>query len=134
MKKGIVTSIVLLAAATAMAAVPPKGRIVIKGKRPVKFSHQVHTGKLGLGCAVCHHDDKGQGRDRAAIEALADTSVLACGACHSADFKDKRLRKRKNVFHNLCRACHKKGLDGKHGPTRCSGCHGKRKHKPVEGC
>ncbi len=135
MRKTIITTIALMFAATAMAAaIPPRGRITIEGKRPVKFSHQTHTEKAGLDCATCHHDDKGQGRDLAAIKALAGTGSLACGACHNAEFKDKKLRKRKNVFHDLCRACHKKGLDGKHGPTKCSGCHGKRKRKPVEGC
>jgi len=135
MKKTIITAIALMSAATALAAaIPPAGKITITGKRPVKFSHQVHTEKLGLGCAACHHDEKGQGRDAAAIEKMADTSALACATCHTADFKNPDLRRRKKVFHNPCRACHKKGYEGKHGPTKCTGCHGKRKRKPVEGC
>jgi cytochrome c553 len=135
MKKTIITLIALMTAAVAVAAgVPPAGRITIAGKRPVKFSHQTHTQKLGLGCGTCHHDEKGQPRDLAAIKGLADTTALACAACHTADFKDKKLRKRKYVFHGICRACHKKGYQGKHGPTRCVGCHGRKKRKPVEGC
>ncbi len=134
MKKTIITIIALLFATAARAGdIPPAGKITIAGKRPVKFSHQVHSEKLKLDCATCHHDEKNQGRSLASIKKIADTGRLKCATCHNKKATIKPSR-RKTTFHNICRACHKKGYEGKHGPTKCVGCHGKRKRKAVEGC
>jgi len=135
MKKLLITIMALgFAVAVQAGEIPPAGKITIEGKRPVKFSHQIHTDKLKLDCGVCHHDEKKQGRTLEAIKGMEETGGLKCATCHNKKMAKAKLAKRKTVFHNTCRACHKAGYEGKHGPTKCVGCHGKRKRKAVEGC
>jgi len=134
MRKKIITTIMALmvAAAAQAGTIPPEGKITIDGKRPVKFSHQTHL-QLKIDCSACHHDNSGKGLNREAIGAMEEPA-LRCGTCHTAEFANQDLRKRKKIFHSTCRACHKRGYEGKNGPTRCVGCHTKKKRKAVEGC
>ncbi|GAB4342821.1 MAG: hypothetical protein Kow0089_18150 [Desulfobulbaceae bacterium] len=112
------------------AATAPQEEMTIAGKKPARFSHPTHL-QMGLDCAVCHHDGSHTPLTAEAIGALADTAQLKCVSCHNADHPDEKLRKAKDVFHARCRDCHKKGYEGKKGPTKCSGCHLKKKY---EGC
>jgi len=111
----------------------PEKSITIDGKKPVIFSHTTHL-ELGVACAECHHDEKHQPRNAETIATLTDSSVLQCATCHNSDFANQKLQKRKTIFHENCKTCHQAGLDGKKGPTKCSGCHIKKKRRAVEGC
>jgi len=110
----------------------PDKAITIKGKKPVKFKHTVHL-DLGVACGECHHNDKHQPRTEEEITTLADSTALQCASCHNGDFANPKLQKTKDIFHANCKSCHKAGLNGKKGPTKCSGCHVKKK-KAIEGC
>lgn len=110
----------------------PDKTITIKGKKPVKFKHTVHL-DLGVTCGECHHDEKHEPRTAESIGALADSKSLECASCHNGDFANPKLQKPKDIFHANCKTCHKAGVDGKKGPTKCSGCHVKKK-KAIEGC
>ena len=110
----------------------PENTITIQGKKPVKFKHGVHL-DLGIACGECHHDDKHQPRTAEGIGALADASTLKCVSCHNGDLANPKLQKAKDIFHTNCKSCHKAGVNGKNGPTKCSGCH-VRKKKTIEGC
>jgi len=110
----------------------PAGAITIAGKKPVSFDHQIHL-KLGVACGECHHDAKHQPRTAEAIGALAKTEELKCASCHNDKFAKAELRGAKDIFHANCQGCHKAGVNGKQGPTKCAGCHGAAK-KAVEGC
>ena len=68
-----------------------------------------------------------------AIAAVQSSDTLKCATCHNSDFAVEKLQKRKTIFHANCKDCHKKEVNGKKGPTKCSGCHVKKK-KAVEGC
>jgi hypothetical protein len=121
---------------TAMANQPitaPDQPITIAGKKPVKFNHTKHLG-LGIACAECHHDAKHLPRTAEDIGAMTDSSVLQCANCHNSDFAKPKLQKRKAIFHANCKTCHKAGLNNKTGPTKCSGCHTRKKPRAVEGC
>lgn len=110
----------------------PENEIVIDGKKPAHFSHPVHL-KLGLECGVCHHDKGHKPLNQEAISGLGDPAVLSCVSCHNTSHPVQDLRKAKDVFHARCKTCHKTGYEGKNGPTKCSGCHIKKK-KALEGC
>lgn len=110
----------------------PDNTITIKGKKPVNFKHSTHL-DLGVACGECHHNDKHEARTAEEISTLADSTTLQCASCHNSDFANPELQKAKAVFHANCKSCHKAGLNGKKGPTKCSGCHGKKK-RAVEGC
>lgn len=100
----------------------PSQELVIKGKKPARFSHAKHTA-LGLACGVCHHDAKHQPLSEAAIAGLATTEGLRCETCHTATFANEKLRRPMDVFHARCKTCHAEGLNGKKGPTGCAACH-----------
>ena len=110
----------------------PDKSITIKGKKPVKFKHNVHL-DLGVTCGQCHHDDSHNPRSAETIAAMADGTTLQCATCHNSDFTNPKLQKAKDVFHANCKTCHKAGFNDKKGPTKCSGCHVKKK-RAIEGC
>ncbi len=121
-------------ASLAETAAPPAGEMRISGKKPARFSHSVHLDQ-GMSCGQCHHDASHQPLSAGDIGAkLAAGGTLACGSCHAPGFANKKLQRRKAVFHGRCRTCHKQGYNGKKGPTRCNGCHIKKKRKKLEGC
>jgi len=134
---GMATAVALaLAAAPVLAegAKPPAGEIRIEGKKPARFSHEKHLAQ-GMDCGRCHHNDEHEPLTAESIAAkLAAGGSLACGSCHTKDFANTKLQRRKDVFHGRCRACHKQGYNGKKGPTRCNTCHIKKKRKKLEGC
>ena len=111
----------------------PDRAITIMGKKPVKFNHTTHL-EVGVACAECHHDDQHAPLNAESIGTLTDSAALQCATCHNSDFANPELQKRKNIFHANCKTCHQKGLNGKKGSTKCSGCHIKKKRKAVEGC
>ena len=111
----------------------PSEPITITGKKPVQFNHTSHL-DIGIACADCHHDEQHSPRTAETIGAMPDRGALQCASCHNSDFANPELQKRKTIFHNNCKTCHKTGLNGKKGPTKCSGCHTKKKRKAIEGC
>ena len=133
----------------------PAQELVISGKKPAHFSHATHTA-LGLDCTTCHHDAKHQPRSETAIAGLPNANSLHCATCHNEKFANAKLRKPMDVFHARCKTCHTAGVNGKKGPTACTGCHtattvapdqkaapapaaaaptpAKKKRKAVEGC
>jgi len=112
--------------------VAPEGKITIEGKKPVRFDHQVHL-DLAISCGECHHDEQHQARTAEAIAALTNNTSLQCAGCHNSAFANPELQKAKDVFHANCKECHKAEYKGKQGPTKCGGCHIKKK-KAIEGC
>lgn len=112
----------------------PDGKITIEGKKPAQFNHQTHI-KLGIACGSCHHDASHNPLTAEAIGEMPDGSGLLCANCHTKDFKNEKLQKRKDIFHARCQGCHKEGIEGKKGPTKCTSCHIKKeKKKTIEGC
>ena len=107
----------------------PDKVITIEGKKPVKFKHDVHM-ELGVSCGECHHDEKHVPRTAEDISGLS-AEDLKCATCHNSSFAVEKLQKAKAIFHANCKECHKKGAGGKKGPTKCSGCHVKK--KAIEG-
>lgn len=132
----IVTAALTLCFGTglALAGTPsaaPQEEITIDGKKPARFSHPTHL-NLGLDCAACHHDKEHSPLSAEAIGNLGDTVQLKCVTCHNSEFPNKDLQRAKDVFHARCQTCHKEGFAGKNGPTKCTGCHLKKKR--YEGC
>lgn len=111
----------------------PSEPITITGKKPVQFKHTTHLA-LGIACAACHHDEQHAPRTAENIAGMTDSTALQCASCHNSDFANPELQKRKTIFHNNCKTCHKTGVNDKKGPTKCSGCHTKKKKKAIEGC
>lgn len=105
----------------------PAEEMVLKGtKKSAKFSHPTHM-NLGISCGQCHHDSEHQPLSDKDISAMTDSSQLRCVSCHNGDFADAKLQTQKAIFHARCKDCHKQGVDGKQGPTKCTGCHIKTK-------
>ena len=101
----------------------PAEEIVIKGtKKSSKFSHPTHI-NLGVSCGQCHHDAEHQPLTDKDISAMENSNQLRCVSCHNQDFADAKLQTQKAIFHARCKECHKQGVDGKKGPTKCTGCH-----------
>lgn len=112
----------------------PDKPITMGEKKPARFDHQTHL-NLGVNCGVCHHDEKHQPRAKADIEAMKDSSQLQCSSCHNKNFSNPDLQSAKQIFHARCRDCHKLGVDGKKGPTKCNSCHiSSAPAKAIEGC
>lgn len=104
----------------------PETELIIEGeKKSAKFSHPVHL-KLALACGVCHHGSEHQPLTDKDIAAMENSLQLQCTSCHDKDFADPELQTLKAVFHGRCKECHKQGIDGKKGPTKCTGCHVKK--------
>ncbi len=102
----------------------PEGEITIEGKKPAKFNHQKHF-DLGLTCVKCHHD--GEHKPLSEADIAGSDSDLSCGSCHNKDFANEKLNSKKLAFHARCKDCHKAGVGDKKGPTKCTGCHPKKK-------
>jgi hypothetical protein len=101
----------------------PAEEIVIKGtKKSAKFSHPKHL-DLGVSCGQCHHNADHQSLTDKDISAMENGNQLRCASCHNKDFADTKLQTQKAIFHARCKECHKQGVDGKKGPTKCTGCH-----------
>jgi hypothetical protein len=101
----------------------PEKEIIIKGeKKSARFPHSVHL-DLGVACTQCHHDSNHQPLTDKDIAALENSEQLLCQNCHNQDFANAELQTLKEVFHARCKECHKQGINGKTGPTKCTGCH-----------
>ena len=101
----------------------PQEEMILKGeKKSARFSHPVHL-DLGVTCGQCHHDSSHQPLTDKDIAAMADSRQLRCANCHNRDFAEPKLQSVKNAFHDRCKECHKQGIDGKTGPTKCTDCH-----------
>lgn len=104
----------------------PEAEIIIAGeKKSARFSHPVHL-NIGVDCGQCHHDSDHQPLTDKNIEAMDTGEQLLCASCHNKDFANPKLQTPKAAFHARCKECHKQGVDGKQGPTKCTGCHVKK--------
>jgi hypothetical protein len=104
----------------------PEAEIIIEGeKKKSRFSHPVHQ-NIGVDCGQCHHGSDHQPLTDKDIEAMDASQQLRCASCHNKDFANPKLQIPKIVFHANCKECHKQGIDGKTGPTKCTGCHVKK--------
>ncbi|MCX5812498.1 MAG: cytochrome c3 family protein [Proteobacteria bacterium] len=85
------------------------------GKLPlVTFSHKIHTEKLKIDCAICHHKDKDPKEPQ------------GCFKCHPVKYVKDNRPLAKMAFHKMCITCHKESLAKEiSGPTKCNGCHRK---------
>lgn len=101
----------------------PETEIIIEGKKKsARFSHSVHL-EIGVECGQCHHTNDHQPLTEKDIASMDNNLQLRCASCHNKDFADPKLQTQKAVFHARCKECHKQGVDGKKGPTKCTGCH-----------
>jgi hypothetical protein len=104
----------------------PEAEIIIAGeKKSARFSHPVHL-NIGVDCGQCHHDSDHQPLTDKNIEAMDTGEQLICASCHNKDFANPKLQTPKAAFHARCKECHKQSVDGKQGPTKCTGCHVKK--------
>lgn len=103
----------------------PKEEMVIEGKKPARFDHVKHL-ENGLSCGTCHHNKDHEEMAGEDIASMENTGQLQCVGCHNESFSNAKLNKAMSVFHAQCKECHKKGMDGKKGPTTCDGCHIKK--------
>lgn len=93
-----------------------------KAKKPAVFPHKKHQEMMD--CATCHHSQDAAGKQIALPEG---EHPAKCASCHNKDFPNKKLAGLMKVGHARCKGCHKAGHDGKKGPTKCDGCHPKKK-------
>jgi hypothetical protein len=101
----------------------PGSEIIIAGeKKSARFAHPVHL-DLGVACGQCHHDSQHQALTDTDIAAMEDGQQLRCASCHNKDFSVPELQTLKDVFHARCKECHKQGVNGKTGPSKCTDCH-----------
>lgn len=112
----------VICSAAAFAVEVPHTIIKLGSRRPVGFNHEPHLA-LGLKCGTCHHDAAGEPLKQEKVLGLAEAGALHCRSCHNADFKDEKLRSLRLVLHRSCKGCHKAGVNGVKGPTRCVVCH-----------
>ena len=104
----------------------PEAEIIIEGeKKSARFSHPVHL-NIGVECGQCHHGSDKQPLTDKDIEAMDSNLQLRCASCHNKDLVNPKLQTPKAAFHARCKECHKQGVDGKKGPTKCTGCHVKK--------
>lgn len=104
----------------------PAEPIIIEGKKPATFNHQVHM-DLGTTCGQCHHDAEHKPLTDEDIKILSSGNLLRCASCHNEELANEELRTVKAAFHARCKDCHSKGVDGKTGPTKCNDCHVQKK-------
>jgi hypothetical protein len=81
---------------------------------------------VSFACGKCHHDAEHQSLTDKDIGAMENSNPLRCASCHNKDFANDKLQTQKAIFHARCKECHKQGVDGKKGPTKCTGCHIKK--------
>ncbi|MCK4691681.1 MAG: cytochrome c3 family protein [Desulfuromonadales bacterium] len=97
----IATTLVALATMTAIAGNNGPAEIKLSARMgDVAFNHAEHR-QLVPDCATCHHEG------------------LEVGNCHSCHDAKTGPFKAKQVFHKLCKDCHKNDA----GPTKCKECH-----------
>ncbi len=104
----------------------PDKEIIITGKKPARFDHNKHLA-LGVTCGQCHHDGEHNSLAEEAILAMENGNKLQCASCHNPDFANEKLNSVKLAFHGNCKVCHKQGVGDIKGPTKCTGCHIKKK-------
>ena len=110
-------------AAEEKGTVAPEEEMTIEGeKKSARFSHPVHL-NLGVSCGQCHHDSEHQPLTDKDIAAMENSQQLRCASCHNKDFAKPELQTPKEAFHARCKECHKQGINGKTGPTKCTDCH-----------
>ena len=98
------------------------------GKKPAKFPHAKH--QEFLKCGDCHHG----AADGKQVAYTKSQKIGTCESCHNDSMTNAKLNSFKNAAHANCKACHKKEAKaGKKAPTKCNGCHLKKK-KQLEGC
>ena len=102
------------------AAVWPANRLKgdkTKKRPPVTFNHGKHGDRLG--CAVCHHQEKG-------LKA-GDTEAKPCFGCHGPKAVDGRIDTYEMIHgkKGACLACHRTDTTAQaaKAPTACEGCH-----------
>ena len=133
MKRSLVVAFFILAASwlvigTSFATeekgtAAPEEEMIIQGKKKsARFSHPVHL-NLGVSCGQCHHDSEHQPLTDKDIAAMENSQQLRCASCHNEDFDKQELQTPKEAFHARCKECHKQGVNGKKGPTKCTDCH-----------
>ncbi len=98
-----------------------------KGNKPVKFGHKAHQDLYA--CADCHHGKDADGKQ---VPLAEGAKVVKCAACHNADMvtddPKSKLKSFKGAAHANCKGCHKAAAkEGKAAPTKCAGCHPKKK-------
>lgn len=95
-----------------------------KKKSDVVFGHAKH--QENLACGECHHS---KGPDGKQVPYVEGQKIEKCDTCHTAEMAVPALNSSKKALHKNCKACHKaeakKG--NKAAPTKCSGCHPKKK-------
>ena len=101
------------------------------------FTHKKHVEDYKIGCGDCHHDDQGKPLN----DLKEGDNVQKCIECHKkpGEIKGKKAKglskqeKREyhaNALHDNCRTCHRKynkENNTKAAPTKCTGCHPKKK-------
>ncbi len=109
-----------------LAIEAPQEEIWIKGKRPAGYNHKPHL-DLGLKCGACHHKSIHSPYSDEEVRELADGLKLHCRFCHNDEyFSEPRLSNIKLIMHKLCKGCHREGINGVKGPTKCLACHKKK--------
>ena len=99
-----------------------------KKAKPAIFPHKKHQ-DAGQACGVCHHSKDADGNKVAYVDGQ---KIEKCETCHSkaagmpAKAKDGKTKigTYKDAAHSSCKGCHKAE---KKGPTKCAGCHPKKK-------
>lgn len=83
----------------------------------VQFDHGRHAMDLSIACKVCHHEWK---QNESKVPGK-------CSDCHAG--KGGEGISLRDAYMNKCRGCHSNlKLEGKPaGPTRCNGCHPRKK-------
>ena len=122
----VAISMYIMFSGMAVAAENPHEQITIEGVRPAVFDHDTHLG-YGVKCGVCHHKSKDEPYTDQEVISQSSGLTLHCAHCHNENFKNDKLRNLKIFMHKQCKSCHQKGVDGAKGPTRCHGCHKKKK-------
>ncbi len=121
---------IAIAGGTCFASDPGPAELTLKaekGNKPVKFSHKKHQDMNP--CTDCHHVKDADGKQAPLAEGAA---VEKCATCHNADMATddpkSKLTSFKGVAHLNCKGCHKDAAkEGKAAPTKCAGCHPKKK-------
>lgn len=88
--------------------------------RPVEFPHKKHQAQFA--CFRCHHPvATTAGVLRKVVEGDVN-AVKGCHSCHTASGQPAVRPTSEDVFHSLCRDCHRTA-GSKRAPTGCPDCH-----------
>ena len=94
-----------------------------KAKKPATFPHKKHQDTIG--CGDCHHGQSDDGKQTPYAEGMA---IAKCDSCHNDTMANAKLNNFMKAAHANCKDCHKKmSEEGKNAPTKCTGCHPKKK-------